>query len=126
MQRSNSPVAKWQEWALFGLGLWLAVSPWLAGYHLEPAATANAAFAGIALALAAHFDVSFGKLAGAWVNLAGGLWLIMAPFVLEFDGVFIAAANSVIVGALIAMLSASGLELNREVGKWWHRVTLGH
>jgi hypothetical protein len=109
-------LARWQDWAIFTVGLWLAVSPWLAGYASHPAPTANAAVAGLVLALAAHFEASC-ELSMDWLNLGGGLWLLGAPFVLGFDGVSVAAANSVAVGAAVAALAASSLELDRELLK---------
>jgi hypothetical protein len=107
---------RWQDWATFSLGLWLAVSPWLAGYGSHPAATANAAVVGLVLALAAHFEASC-ELSIAWLNFGAALWLIAAPFVLGFDGIAVATANSVAVGAAVAALSASALELDRTLVK---------
>src|ERR1051325_9915694 len=49
------PKRHWQDWANYGLALWLAVSPWLADYAAHDAATANAAVGGLALAVIAHF-----------------------------------------------------------------------
>ena len=113
----------WQDWATFALGLWLAISPWLADYAAHDAATANAAIVGLALALTAHFGFSCDQSSTEWLNLAGGLWLIAAPFALAFESQ-VASVNSVVVGAFIALLSAWALELNREVGRLWQRV--GH
>lgn len=104
------PLPRWQDWAIFSLGLWLAVSPWLVGYASQPGATANAALAGLALALAAHFEVSC-EVSIDWLHLGAGLWLLIAPFLLGFDDVPVAAANSVAVGAAVAALAASSLEL---------------
>lgn len=104
------PLALWQDWAVFSLGLWLAVSPWLLGYASHPAATANAALAGLALALAAHFEASC-EVSIEWLHLGAGLWLLVAPFVLGFDDLAVAAADSVAVGAAVAALAASSLEL---------------
>ena len=106
------PLARWQEWAIFSLGLWLAVSPWLVGYAWHPAATANAALAGLALALAAHFEASC-EVSIEWLHLGAGLWLLVAPFLLGFDGVPVAAADSVAVGAAVAVLAASSLEIRK-------------
>ena len=103
-------VARWQDWAIFSLGLWLAVSPWLAGYGSHSPATANAAFAGLALALAAHFEASC-EVSIEWLHLGAGLWLLVAPFLLGFDDLPVAAANSIAVGAAVAALAASSLEL---------------
>lgn len=116
---------RWQDWASFILGLWLAVSPWLAGYSSHEAATANAAFVGLTLALATHFEVSFDEVTMEWLNLAGGVWLILAPFLLGFDGLHVAAVNSIAVGGFIAVLSASALELDRELGRLWNSASQG-
>ena len=110
------PAACWQHWAIFALALWLAVSPWLVGYASRPAATANAAVAGLAIALAAHFEASC-ELAVEWLNLAAGAWLVAAPFVLGFDSDAVPAASSVAVGAAIAGLAASNLELERSLSR---------
>lgn len=106
------PLVRWHDWAIFALALWLAVSPWLAGYAANPAATANAAVAGLALALAAHVEASC-ETPLHWLNAAAGLWLAAAPFVLGFDAEPMAAANSVAVGAAVAALAALDLDLAR-------------
>jgi hypothetical protein len=107
---------RWQDWAVFSVGLWLAVSPWLVGYASHPAATANAAVVGLVLALAAHYEASC-ELSIAWLNFGAALWLIIAPFFLDFGGIAVAAASSVSVGAAVAALSASSLELDRALVK---------
>ena len=117
--------ARWQEWASFSLGLWLAVSPWVVGYAEHEAATANAAFVGLALALASHFEATFDHVWAEWLNLATGLWLVAAPFVLGFSAAPVAAANSIAVGAFAAALAGSALSLDKEIGKLWHRLLAG-
>jgi hypothetical protein len=114
-----APVTRWQEWASFVLALWLAVSPWLAGYAENAPATANAAFVGLALALASHFEASFDDVAGEWLNLAAGLWLMAAPFALGFSTAPVAAANSMAVGGCITALAVSSLGLDKLF--WKHR-----
>ena len=114
--------ARWQDWASFGLGLWLAVSPWIVGYETQNAATANAAFVGVALALGAHFEIGVDELWAEWLNLAVGLWLLAAPFALEFVGKA-AMVNCIIVGCFICALAASALHLDKEMGRLWHRLT---
>lgn len=108
------PITRWHGWAVFTIGLWLAVSPWLTGYASHPSATANAAVVGLVLALAAHFDASC-DLSLEWLNLGAGLWLVMAPFVVGFDDVPVAAANCVAAGAAVCALAASSLELDRRI-----------
>jgi hypothetical protein len=113
---------KWQGWTSFALGLWLAVSPWIAGYAEHNVATANAVITGLALALGSHFEcVACEEAAAEWLNLALGVWLISAPFTIEF-GSRVAAANSIAVGAFVALLAASALSLDKRIGKLWHKA----
>ena len=105
MMRSAS--GKWQDWASFALGLWLAMSPWLLDYARDEAATANAAVVGLVVALGSHFEVSFDEVPVEWFNLAAGAWLIAAPFVLAFTSR--PAANALVVGAALSALAASVL-----------------
>ena len=113
---------RWQGWASFALGLWLAMSPWICGYaDGEHLATGNAAFMGIALALASHFEVVFGGDFTEWLNLAAGTWLAAAPFALGFAAAGVPAVNSIAVGTLVMALAASALSLDKRIEKWWHK-----
>jgi hypothetical protein len=113
---------KWQDWASFALGLWLAVSPWIAGYAEHDAATANAVAVGLVLALASHFEcVACDELPAEWLNLAIGVWLVCAPFSLDFAS-HVASANSIAVGAFVALLAASALSLDKHLGRLWDRA----
>jgi hypothetical protein len=114
--------ARWQDWTSFGLGLWLAVSPWIVGYETDNAATGNAAFIGIALAIAAHFEIVAEESWAEWLNFAAGLWLLAAPFMLGF-GSTASMANCIIVGCLVCALAASALHLDKEMGRLWQRLT---
>jgi SPW repeat-containing protein len=113
--------AGWQEWASFGLGLWLAISPWICGYADQHGATGNAAFMGIALALGSHFQVSLDARSAEWLSMAAGLWLVAAPFVLGFATVSLPAVNCIAVGTLVMVLAVSALSLDKEIEKWWHK-----
>jgi hypothetical protein len=118
--------AKWQDWTSFALGLWLAVSPWALGYSHHEAATANASFMGLALALGSHFEVSFDELQAEWFNLAAGLWLVLAPFLLGFAEQRAAAADSVAVGAAVVILACSALSLDRDLVKFFAKREATH
>ncbi len=126
MTPQASEMRRWQDWATFALGLWLAVSPWLADYAAHDVATANAAVCGLTLAVTAHFGFSCDQLSCEWLSLVGGLWLVAAPFALGFEWNHVAAVNAIAVGGFIAFLSAWTLELDRELGKLWHRHIAGH
>lgn len=122
----QTAAARWQEWASFALGLWLAVSPWLADYADHEGATANAAVVGLLLALSSHFQVSFDHSAAEWLNLAVGLWLLAAPFTVGFTAAGVPTANCLAVGTFVTALAASALSLDKEIGKWWHKRFAGH
>lgn len=107
-------LARWQDWAVFALGLWLAVSPWLAGYSAVPPATANAAVTGLVLAVVAHFEASC-ELSVEWLTLGSGAWLVIAPFILGFADAAVPAANSVAVGGAVVALAGSSLQLARQL-----------
>jgi hypothetical protein len=127
----KAATARWQDWASFTLGMWLALSPWIMGYTEHESATGNAVFLGLALALGCHFEVAFDAEAPEWINLGAGLWLVMAPFILDFGSHNVATANSIAVGSLVAVLAASALSLDKELARWWgkhgwHRRVAGH
>jgi hypothetical protein len=111
-------IARWQDWLSFALGLWLAVSPWVAGYAQHDAPTANAVFLGLAIALSAHFECTFDDCTAEWLHMAAAAWLMAAPFVLGFSHLSLAAANFIAVGVLVAALSASALSLDKDLAKW--------
>src|SRR5687768_11538109 len=112
----KTTTAGWQEWASFALGLWLALSPWICGYaDQQHAATGNAAFMGIALALGSHFQASVDAHSSMWLFLAAGAWLAAAPFVLGFGGAVVASINCIAVGTLVMALAASALSLDKEI-----------
>jgi hypothetical protein len=117
--------ARWQDWTSFALGLWLAMSPWLLEYSQHEAATANAAIMGLALALGSHFEVSFDERSAEWFNMAAGLWLVLAPFLLGYSAETVATANSIAVGTLVAALASSALSLDKEIERWWQDRAAG-
>lgn len=119
----TAAATRWQDWASFALGLWLAMSPWLLDYSHHEAATANAAIVGLMLALGSHFEVSFDDLSMEWLNLVAGLWLVAAPFVLGFAALSEVTANSIAVGSFVTVLAASALSLDKELEKWRHDRT---
>jgi hypothetical protein len=117
----KSATARWQDWAGFALGLWLAMSPWICDYaESQHAATGNAAFMGIALALGGHFRVTLDAASTEWLHLSAGAWLAAAPFLLGFAASPLPAINSIAVGTLVIAFAASALSLDKEIEKWWH------
>lgn len=117
--------ARWQDWTSFILGVWLALSPWLLDYHGDFPATANAVACGLALALTSHFEAACCEDSAEWLNLALGLWLALAPFVLGLDAYGMAALNCLGVGVIVAALAVSTLELHKGLSRWLHE-SAGH
>jgi len=97
---------RWQDWVMLVLGAWLFLSPfWMSAY----ASTAGTAAWNSYVFGALVFIFSWAALANRrlweeWVNLAIGIWIVIAPFALAFythqSG---AAWNHVIVGVLVAI-----------------------
>ena len=114
--------ARWQDWASFALGLWLAVSPWIIGYDADRSGTTNAAFVGVALAIAAHFQIGFDEAWAEWVGFAVGLWLLAAPFLFGFVSTA-AMMNCIAVGCGVCALAASALHLDKEMARLLQRLT---
>jgi hypothetical protein len=121
VRMETSAAARWQDWASFGLGLWLAVSPWVLGYAHVDAATGNAAFVGLAIALSSHFEVSFDERSAEWFTMAAALWLVLSPFLLGFTAATVATLNAVGVGTLVAALATSALSLDKQLARWWEK-----
>ena len=116
MTARRRPSSRWRDWAIFAVALALAVSPWLLDYAWHAPATANAAITGLAIAVAAHVDASC-ELSIEWLNVAAGLWLLAAPFVLGFAAAPLASAASIAAGAAVTALAASALGLERALLK---------
>ena len=66
-------------------GIWLIIAPFILGYTRLEVAMWNDIILGIivaAFALLRTFGT--GQASGSWINLAAGIWLIIAPFVLNY------------------------------------------
>lgn len=92
----------WQDWVNVVFGVWLFISPFF-GIGIEsPAAVWNAYIMGLAIALIALAAVSQPRKWEEWINLIIGVWLIIAPFALDFTYLQGATWNQIIVGLLVA------------------------
>ena len=102
MDRSN---AKLCDIANLILGAFLFFSPWIFGFaggHL----TQNAVIAGIVIAVLAIAALAAFAVWEEWLNLIVGLWVLISPWVLGFQGNRTAMTVHVIVGVLVAILAA--------------------
>jgi hypothetical protein len=96
--------AKWCDVANLVLGAFLLVSPWILGFDAgtvsQNAYISGLVIAGLAIAALAAFAVW-----EEWLNLIVGLWVLVSPWVLGFQGTT-AMRVHVIIGAAVAILAA--------------------
>lgn len=112
------PELRRARWASVGnvvMGLWLIVAPFVLGFTGSNTAQWNHIIVGAAvlvLAAVRAFDPDE-RMSISWVNVALGLWMIVAPFVLGYTSVNAAQNSSIISGVIILALAAfSGYETN--------------
>lgn len=95
----------WRDVANLVLGLWLAISPWALAYMTEARPAWNALAMGVIIAVAAAAAlIAFHKWE-EWVNVGLAIWLVIAPFTLEFATHAVAMWNHIIVGVLVGILA---------------------
>lgn len=95
------------------LGLCLVFGPWALGFTSEMAATRNAWIVGAAIALIALGALFAFREWEEWVNLALGVWAILAPWLLGFATVAAALYAHVIIGLIVGVLAALDLWMIR-------------
>jgi len=95
------------------LGVCLALTPWVLGFAGEPAAAWNAWLVGAAIAVVAVGAFLAFRPWEGWVKFALGVWAIVAPWLLGFSHVDSAIYAHVIVGVMVAALSAIEIWVGR-------------
>ncbi|GAB4327334.1 MAG: hypothetical protein Kow0010_10870 [Dehalococcoidia bacterium] len=91
------------------VGLWLLLAPFALLYTGTTAALWNDLIIGVAVVSFALLRVVTplrSEVIG-WTNVGLGLWLLAAPWLLEYSSVAAATWNDVIVGATIIVLAGS-------------------
>jgi hypothetical protein len=86
------------------LGAILFFSPWMFGFDAGKASE-NATIAGIAIAVLAIAALAAFAVWEEWLNLIVGLWTLVSPWVLGFQGTT-AMTVHVVIGAAVAILAA--------------------
>jgi hypothetical protein len=105
--------AKWCDVANLILGAILFFSPWMFGYGAGMASE-NANIAGIVIAGLAIAALTAFAVWEEWLNLIVGLWTLVSPWVLGFQGTT-AMTVHVIIGAAVAILAAIELWMMSQV-----------
>jgi hypothetical protein len=86
------------------LGALLFLSPWMFGFEAGRAAE-NANIAGIVIAALAIAALAAFAIWEEWLNLVVGLWTLVSPWVLGFQGTP-AMTVHVLIGAAVAIIAA--------------------
>jgi hypothetical protein len=106
MLTANTSSKRPQDFFNLILAACLFISPWLLGFVGEVMPTRNAWIVAVALALVASAALSAFAEWEEWTNLALGVWLMAAPWMLGFTGSFYAFWTHIVLGALTATVSA--------------------
>jgi hypothetical protein len=110
------PEVQWASGINFLLGVWLVIAPWVLGYSGQDNAVWNQVGVGAAIAIVAMARVSAPDTWAplSWMNVVLGGWLVVAPFVLQYNATSNTEPiywNDIIVGAavlILALISTAG------------------
>lgn len=114
---AETPVAQAVDGLTVLTGLYLAISPWVVGFHRFATLTGNDLILGLAFALLGFgFAFAYGRTHGmAWVAPVIGAWTIIAPWVVSGDVATAATISSnVVAGAIALLLGLAAMTLGRD------------
>ena len=89
---------RWQEWTNMALGLWLLVSPFFGFGSTNSAAALDGYVFGAIIIVLSGAALFLSQVWEEWINMAIGIWLFVAPFVLGFSGMHEVMLNHMNVG----------------------------
>jgi hypothetical protein len=105
--------AKWCDVVNLVLGALLFLSPWILGFDAGTVSQ-SAYFSGIVIAVLAIAALAAFAVWEEWLNLIVGLWTLVSPWVLGFQGTT-AMTVHVIIGAAVAILAAIELWMMSQI-----------
>jgi hypothetical protein len=118
MTQTRSAIApRWQDVISFLLGVWLFVSPWILGYANTGMPATLAWLLGIIVVVLAALAILASQRWEEWLNAAIGLWIFVSPWVVHARVNREALWNSLIVGALLVILSLWSLSIDPGPGE---------
>lgn len=106
MSTSMSEGRRTQDWINLLLAACLFISPWVIGFVADGTPARNAWIVATALAVIAIAALTAFAEWEEWLNLALGVWLMAAPWLLGFASHLEAMWTHVIFGALAFAVSA--------------------
>jgi len=92
---------RWQDWTVVLLGAWLVLAPLFGIGAISDVAAINSYLIGTVVVIFGIAALVRPQLWEEYVNLALGIWLIIAPFALGFTNQAGPMWNQIIVGLLI-------------------------
>ncbi|MFQ5830087.1 MAG: SPW repeat protein [Candidatus Methylomirabilia bacterium] len=99
---------KWASWTNVVLGLWLIVAPFALAYSGVTTAVYEDVILGIVIAALALWQAVGAQTplmaSASWIVATGGLWVLVAPFLLGYSNTTAAVYNDVIVGLVVLIL----------------------
>src|SRR6478672_1111308 len=104
MENWNWTNARLCDVANLVLGAFLFFSPWMFGFDAGKVSQ-NAHIAGIVIAVLAIAALAAFAVWEEWLNLIVGLWTLVSPWVLGFQGTT-AMTVHVVIGAAVAIIAA--------------------
>lgn len=108
----------WQDAVSVLLGVWLVVSPWVLGFEGNAVALWNSVILGVVLAVASGAALVKFHEWEEWADMAMGLWLVAAPWLLGYAALATPTWNHVLVGlAAIAMAAWSIWHFRHQPGR---------
>ncbi len=105
---------KAQDWINLVLAVCLFASPWALGFAAEAMPAWNAWIVGIVLGIFAVATLSMFAEWEEWANLVLAAWLVVSPWVLQFATNQSAMWTHVVIGLLVAAMSAWAVWDNRQ------------
>jgi hypothetical protein len=111
-------VKHWQDPVNAVLGVCLLVSPWVIGFSGNTVATVNAAVIGVVLVAAALGAMLLPRAWEEWTEAALGLWLVIAPWTLQFNTQADARSVTVATGIVVLALALWTLATDKDYRAW--------
>lgn len=99
----------WQDWANAVLGMWLAFSPLVLGFHSDVTAMGSTLLIGLLLLATALGGVFMPRAWEDWTETALGVWLALSPWLAGFHAP-LASINAVVVGLAVLTLALWALQ----------------
>ena len=93
------------SWINFLTAIWLTSAPFLLGYT-RSISQVNDMLTGVIIGVSSFIRILFPMAARLfnWINLLGGFWLIVSPFVLSYANIS-SRWNDVVVGFVVLAIS---------------------